>query len=156
MVYDVVPTPIGDALLVADEKGALMALSYDASPPPYMRRDSDRLREAARQLSEYFGGTRTAFDLRLAPQGTSFQRKVWDALLAIPHGETRSYGDLARVLGQPGGAQAVGAANGANPIAVVIPCHRVVGADGSLTGYAGGLHRKRALLDLESRQGRLL
>ena len=154
LVYDLVPTPLGDALLVGDEE-ALISLGWNASPPSGARRDADAMAEPRRQVDAYFAGDLSQFDLVLRPEGTPFQRRVWDALQNIPHGETRTYGDLARTVGQPGGAQAVGAANGANPIAVVIPCHRVIGADGSLTGYAGGLHRKRALLDLESRQTRL-
>ena len=155
MLYDLAPTPLGDALLVCDDSGALTSVAFDGPPPPGARRDPAALADAARQLAAYFAGELRAFDLLLAPSGTPFQREVWDALRRIPHGETRSYGDLAAQLGQPGGAQAVGAANGANPIAVIVPCHRVIGADGSLTGYAGGLHRKRALLELESRQTRL-
>ncbi|MEM1053929.1 MAG: methylated-DNA--[protein]-cysteine S-methyltransferase [Bacteroidota bacterium] len=155
MTYAFAPTPLGDALLLANDEGALTALTFDAPPPPDARHDPGGLADAADQLRAYFAGERSVFELPLAPTGTPFQREVWDALLTIPHGETRSYGDLATAIGQPGGAQAVGAANGANPIAIVIPCHRVIGADGALTGYAGGLHRKRALLDLESRQQRL-
>lgn len=106
--------------------------------------------ETERQLAEYFSGERTAFDLPLAPRGGAFELRVWELLREIPYGETRSYGDLARELGDPSLAQAVGSANGRNPISVIVPCHRVVGADGSLTGYAGGLDRKRYLLDLEA------
>ncbi|MEL6615292.1 MAG: methylated-DNA--[protein]-cysteine S-methyltransferase [Bacteroidota bacterium] len=161
MLYSVIPTPLGD-LLALTTGDALTALAFDAEPPPEATRDDDALSEVRAQLGAYFEGSRAAFDLPLAPEAcrlgrpaTPFQRAVWDHLLTIPHGETRSYGDLARALGQPLAAQAVGAANGQNPLAIVVPCHRVVGADGSLTGYAGGLHRKRALLDLESPQGSL-
>ena len=119
--------------------GAEARLEPDAEPFPLLRR----------QLGEYFAGERTAFELPLAPAGTPFQRIVWDALLAIPYGETRSYGELAAAVGKPGAARAVGRANHDNPIGVVIPCHRVIGAGGSLTGYAGGLDRKRYLLELE-------
>lgn len=101
------------------------------------------------QLAEYARGSRTSFDLPLAPLGTDWQRRVWDALLAVPYGVTTSYGALARTLGSPNAARAVGLANGANPIAIVVPCHRVVAADGSLHGYAGGLPRKRSLLEIE-------
>lgn len=102
------------------------------------------------QLREYFAGERHEFDLPLAPAGTDFQRRVWAVLREIPYGHTTSYGQVAARLGMaPGASRAVGAANGANPIAIVVPCHRVVGADGTLTGYAGGLERKRTLLDLE-------
>jgi methylated-DNA-[protein]-cysteine S-methyltransferase len=103
-----------------------------------------------RQLGEYFAGRRRSFDLELAPRGTPFQLKVWAALREIPYGETRSYGELARGLGRPRASRAVGAANGANPIPIVIPCHRVVGCDGSLTGFGGGLAVKALLLDLEA------
>ncbi len=128
----------------ADEAAARAALGGgemdpDAAPFPLLRR----------QLAEYFAGERTAFELPLAPTGTPFQRDVWDALLAIPYGETRSYGELAAAVGKPGAARAVGRANHDNPIGVVIPCHRVIGAAGSLTGYAGGIDRKRYLLELE-------
>jgi methylated-DNA-[protein]-cysteine S-methyltransferase len=108
--------------------------------------------EAHRQLSAYFDGNLDEFDLPLAPAGTDFQRRVWHQLEQIPFGETASYGEIATRLGMPPGAsRAVGTANGSNPIAIVVPCHRVIGANGTLTGYAGGLHRKRYLLDLESR-----
>jgi methylated-DNA-[protein]-cysteine S-methyltransferase len=103
-----------------------------------------------RQLLEYFAGRRTEFDLRLSMAGTPFQESVWRALQEIPYGETISYGELARRIGRPADARAVGTANGRNPIAVVVPCHRVIGADGRLVGYGGGLERKRLLLDLEA------
>lgn len=159
MLYSVIPTPLGD-LLALSGGTALTALTFDATPPPEATRDDKAFADARTQLGVYFAGDLTRFDLPLAPEtcrsghvpATPFQREVWDQLMTIPHGETRSYGDLARAIGQPLAAQAVGAANGQNPIAVVIPCHRVIGANGSLTGYAGGLPRKRALLDLESRQ----
>lgn len=110
----------------------------------------DFLIDAARQqLTEYFAGSRRSFELPLAPVGAPFRRAVWDLLTAIPYGETRSYGQLARTLGDPGLARAVGTANGANPLSIVVPCHRVVGSDGALTGYAGGLARKRLLLEHE-------
>jgi len=108
-----------------------------------------------RQLEEYFAGERTIFDIPLAPEGAPFEREVWRALEEIPYGETVSYGEIARRVGQPTAARAVGTANGRNPIAVIVPCHRVIGADGSLTGYGGGLERKRLLLELERGQGRL-
>ncbi len=102
------------------------------------------------QLDEYFAGDRREFDLPLVPLGSEFQRRVWDGLLEIPYGETISYGELAREIGRPAAARAVGMANGQNPISIVIPCHRVIGADGALTGYAGGVERKRLLLEHES------
>ena len=108
------------------------------------------LQTVAEQLREYFDGTRHEFDVPLAPEGSDFELRVWEQLRAIPHGTTTSYGQLARQLDTPGGAQGVGQAVGHNPISVIVPCHRVVAADGSLTGYAGGLQRKRALLDLET------
>lgn len=110
------------------------------------------LREAARQLGEYFAGTRRCFDLALDFAGTEFQRQVWAALLTIPFGETRSYSDIARQIGNPSAVRAVGAANGRNPISIIAPCHRVIGASGSLTGFAGGLPAKQYLLALEGRQ----
>lgn len=114
--------------------------------------------EAARQLDEYLAGTRTTFELPLAPQGTVFEQEVWAALATIPYGQTRSYGQIAAQIGRPGwsAARAVGRANGRNPLWIVVPCHRVVGADGRLTGYAGGLEVKRALLDLEAGAASLL
>lgn len=105
--------------------------------------------EAKRQLAAYFAGQLTAFDLPLAPAGTAFQQRVWDELRRVPHGQTVSYGELARRIGQPGASRAVGLANGRNPLSIIVPCHRVVGANGKLIGYAGGMPRKEALLALE-------
>ena len=107
--------------------------------------------EAFRQLQEYFAGERRRFELPCELRGTDFQKKVWSALETIPYGQTRSYGDIARMVGSPKAVRAVGAANGKNPLWIVVPCHRVVGADGSLTGYAGGLEMKKRLLELEQR-----
>jgi len=107
------------------------------------------IREAAQQLAEYFSGRRRVFDLPLDLEGTAFQREVWEALRRIPYGETCTYGELARAIGRAGGARAAGAANGANPVAIIVPCHRVLAAGGGLGGYAGGLERKRFLLELE-------
>jgi methylated-DNA-[protein]-cysteine S-methyltransferase len=112
--------------------------------------DEQAIAAVRREVEEYCAGERTEFDIELAPQGTGFQRSVWDALLAIPYGETRSYGEVARAIGQPEAARGVGAANAANPIALIVPCHRVIGADGSLTGYGGGLPLKKALLAHEA------
>jgi methylated-DNA-[protein]-cysteine S-methyltransferase len=117
--------------------------------PPLDDPEAPPLAAAAAQLDEYFAGERRDFDLELDLRGTEFQRAVWDELLRIPYGETMSYGELARRLGRPERVRAVGAANGRNPVAIVVPCHRVIGADGSLTGYGGGLDRKRALLAVE-------
>jgi methylated-DNA-[protein]-cysteine S-methyltransferase len=152
----VVPSPIGDLTVVAED-GAVTHLLMDAAK---YRPGEDVLGEpadpddepfaaAAVQLAAYFTGALTEFDLPLAPRGDAFHQRVWALLREIPYGQTRSYGDLARALGDRNLAQAVGTANGRNPIAVVVPCHRVIGADGSLVGYAGGLARKRFLLALE-------
>jgi methylated-DNA-[protein]-cysteine S-methyltransferase len=148
-------SPVGLLTLVADGDdlvgvyfaNALLA----ADPPSGWVRDERRVRPAIAQLAEYFAGQRTRFDLPLAPRGTPFQRAVWAALLEIPFGETSSYGQLARAIGKPSASRAVGAANGRNPLSIVIPCHRVIGADGSMTGYGGEISRKRVLLDLEAR-----
>jgi methylated-DNA-[protein]-cysteine S-methyltransferase len=114
-----------------------------------LRRSPGPFAEVTRQLGEYFSGERTAFELQLALAGTAFQQRVWDELRAIPYGQTISYGALARRIGQPTASRAVGLANGKNPVAIIVPCHRVVGADGSLAGYGGGLDRKRFLIALE-------
>ena len=129
------------------EEGFLTEIAFGGLPEE--GGDDPLLDRTQRQLAEYFAGTRREFDLPLNPHGTPFQRKVWDALRQIPYGETRSYGDIARAVGSPKGFRAVGMANHVNPIPVVIPCHRVVGSKGALTGYAGGLNIKSALLELE-------
>ena len=146
-------TPIGDLILAASADG-LTHVAHPGHSHADERGDgsaaASRIVEtAADQLREYFAGTRTSFDVPLAPTGTVFRRSVWDALMGIPFGETTTYGELAARLGRPTASRAVGAANGANPISVIVPCHRVIGADGSLTGYAGGIGAKRLLLDLE-------
>jgi methylated-DNA-[protein]-cysteine S-methyltransferase len=148
--YTTIDSPIGELLLTAED-GALTGLSmspFDIHPD--WRHDPDALSEAATQLEEYFAGERTSFELDLAPAGTEFQQRVWAMLVDIPFGETTTYGTLADRLGNPRTVRAVGLANGRNPIAVIIPCHRVIGADGSLVGFGGGLERKRALLDHET------
>jgi methylated-DNA-[protein]-cysteine S-methyltransferase len=133
------------------------ALSADGQGPEAGSTDSAVLAAAASQLRAYFAGELTSFDLPLGPEGTPFQQKVWAALREIPYGVTASYGELAERIGQRSASRAVGLANGRNPIAIVVPCHRVIGSDGSLTGYGGGLDRKRFLLDLERRvSGQLL
>ena len=151
--FATVPSPVGPLTLVGDGDD-LIGLFFDgdanATPRPAWIRDDRRLRPAASQLREYFAGKRTRFDLRLAPRGTAFQKAVWAALLRIPFGETASYGDIARAIGKPVAVRAVGAAVGRNPVSILVPCHRVIGSDGSLTGYAGGIDRKVALLRLES------
>ncbi|WP_245941613.1 methylated-DNA--[protein]-cysteine S-methyltransferase [Vallicoccus soli] len=152
----VLPSPVGDLLVAAGDDGLRAVLFTPHRHPPADRgtwRSDDAhpvLRTASEQLAAYFAGDLRAFDLPLAPRGSAFQLRVWEALRSIPYGGTASYGDLARRLGAPGAARAVGLANGRNPLSIVVPCHRVVGARGTLTGYAGGLERKRALLDLEA------
>ena len=142
-------SPVGRLRLVAGPRG-LAFVGVVAEPPDAAWTRSDaRLQDARAQLAEYFAGTRRAFDLPLAPEGSEFDRATWDQLRRIPHGETISYGELARRVGRPGAARAVGGANGRNPIAIVIPCHRVIASDGTLGGYAGGLPMKRRLLEIE-------
>ena len=126
-----------------------------ASPAPGASADRAAFASVLAQLGEYFAGARRTFDVPLDLRGSEFQRAFWAALLEIPYGETASYGEIARRVGRPGKARAVGRANGSNPIAVIVPCHRVIGADGTLTGYGGGLERKRLLLDLESGRAQL-
>jgi methylated-DNA-[protein]-cysteine S-methyltransferase len=152
------PTPVGPLTLVAEGEALVAILMEDQRHHPgeltYGRpagADDPLLERAAAQLEEYFAGERTAFDLPLAAEGTEFQRRVWAELQRIPYGETATYGELARRLGRPTGSRAVGLANGRNPLGIVVPCHRVVGSSGDLTGYGGGLPRKRLLLDLEAR-----
>jgi methylated-DNA-[protein]-cysteine S-methyltransferase len=153
------PSPLGPMLLVADARGEALAGIY-LDRQKYFPDDAGAwsdapglplFRKAMAQLDEYFAGTRTAFDLPLAPEGTAFQRAVWTAIGAVPFGATISYGELARRCGRPSAVRAAGAATGRNPLTIVIPCHRIVGSSGALTGYAGGLERKRALLALEAR-----
>jgi methylated-DNA-[protein]-cysteine S-methyltransferase len=152
-------SPIGPLTLYANEKG-LSGLHFEGSRPPASgeraEEDRGRFKRAIQQLDEYFAGEREIFDLPLALAGTPFQLSVWQALRTIPFGETWSYGELAKTIGNPKGMRAVGLANGRNPIAVIVPCHRVIGADGSLTGFGGGLPRKRFLLELEKRDFRLV
>jgi methylated-DNA-[protein]-cysteine S-methyltransferase len=147
-LYDTVDSPLGELLLAGDGE-TLTALHMDGSPSPGWRRDPEPFRQAAEQLGAYFAGELREFDLPLAPHGTPFQQRVWATLREIPYGTTISYAELA-AAGGPGAARAAGAANGRNPLAIVIPCHRVVGASGTLTGYGGGLARKRLLLDHEA------
>ncbi|MGI5936406.1 MAG: methylated-DNA--[protein]-cysteine S-methyltransferase [Oscillospiraceae bacterium] len=138
-------SPLGP-LTITEENGQITSLSFGAS------RDSEPtplLLEAKIQLEEYFAGKRREFRLPLAPKGTEFQQRVWKALLAIPYGETRSYGEIARDIGNPRASRAVGMANNRNPIAIIIPCHRVIGSTGRLVGYGGGLDKKEFLLNIE-------
>ena len=153
--YDYYESPHGRMLLVASGEG-LSGVYFDHQK--YLpqvegwRRDARHapLRQAKQELSEYFGGERKRFETALAPEGTSFQRSVWKAISSVGFGDTITYAELARRAGFPGSARATGAATGRNPIGIIVPCHRIVGSNGSLTGYAGGLDRKRALLALES------
>ncbi len=148
-------SPVGELTLIASDAG-LVAVLWENDDPARVRlgevqdrADHPLLARTAAQLAEYFAGERRAFDLPLDFRGTDFQKSVWAQLLTIPFGETRSYGELARALGNPTASRAVGAANGRNPISIITPCHRVVGASGSLTGFAGGLETKAFLLKLE-------
>ena len=149
---DEITTPIGSLSLVVDGLGRLVAIEFPGRPV-VAEPSRTRCGQAKRQLAEYFRGERQDFDLSLAPRGTAFQQQVWSALRGIPYGETISYGDLAARIGKPAAQRAVGSANGANPIPIVIPCHRVIASNGTLGGYAGGLGMKRQLLELEGALG---
>jgi methylated-DNA-[protein]-cysteine S-methyltransferase len=157
MLYSILSTPIGPVMLTGDTH-ALTGLHLPNRHPATdgLLRDDKRFADESRQLAEYFAGTRRSFDVPLRLAGGAFQRRVWDELERIPYGETASYGEIARRLGAPTASRAVGAANGRNPIAIVVPCHRVIGASGSLTGYGGGPECKRALLDLEAGRAALV
>jgi len=154
----VIDSTVGPLTLVAQD-GAIVGLYMDLQRhrpdddelgvPDRLGREAEQFKAAADQLDAYFAGALTRFTLPLAPRGSQFQQRVWVALQDIPYGETESYGELADRIGSPGAARAVGLANGKNPIGIVIPCHRVVGSNGNLTGYGGGLDRKKQLLDLE-------
>lgn len=152
--YTVFPSPVGKLALLGD--GVALTGCYfteaghPGDPTDGLDRDDQAFAEVERQLGEYFAGERTEFDLELAPSGTEFQLRVWAQLREIPYGATCSYGDVAHAIGATNGFRAVGLANGRNPISIIVPCHRVIGANGSLTGYGGGMDRKRFLLDLES------
>jgi len=154
MLYTTFDSPLGELLLSGDGHalhGLYMQEGRTAiAVHPDWQEDDGAFADARGQLDEYFDGRRTDFDLPLAMEGSSFQRRVWRALQDIPYGETISYGEQARRLGPPATPRNVGATNGRNPISIIVPCHRVVGSDGSLTGYGGGLERKRLLLDLEA------
>jgi len=154
--YDLYESPQGQMLLVADGEG-LSGVYFDGQKylprvDPDWRRDARHapLQQVKRELAEYFGGERKRFETALAPEGTPFQQAVWKAISAVGFGKTITYSELALHAGFPGSARAAGAATGRNPIGIIVPCHRIVGSNGSLTGYAGGLERKRALLALES------
>lgn len=150
MFHEYLESPIGSLLLVADEGGltyiGLPKHGHAQAAPEDSRHAPAKLRATRHQFEEYFSGVRHAFDLSLHPHGTPFQLEVWGALLAIPYGETTSYAAIAQRIGRSNAVRAVGAANGANPLSIVVPCHRVIGSDGDLTGYGGGLPAKRWLL----------
>jgi len=155
LYYDVYESPQGRMLIVADDE-ALSGVyfegqKYHPALASDWRHDAQHapLRQATRELGEYFAGGRQHFEVPLSPEGTAFQRAVWQAIAAVPFGSTISYVELARRAGRPGSARAAGTATGRNPLSVIVPCHRILGSDGSLTGYAGGLDRKRALLTHE-------
>jgi len=153
-------SPLGPLLLVSDST-ALTQINFPShghptQAKPEWQKDEQPLREVIRQLHAYFSAELESFDVELAPDGTPFQQRVWKELLEIPYGETISYGELARRIGNPNASRAVGLANGSNPIPIIIPCHRVIGSNGKLTGYGGGLPIKERLLALEKRQLRLL
>lgn len=155
--YATIDSPIGPLLLVADDHG-LRRLGFQTGPHPLCpdpewNRVEHLPGEAEVQLTEYFAGRRQRFEVPLAPRGTAFQQAVWTALREIPYGTTVAYGELARRLGRPGAARAVGAANAANPVPILIPCHRVIGSRGKLTGFGGGLAIKESLLALERQHG---
>lgn len=158
MIYTTIGSPVGE-LLLAGEGSRLSVLSFlvagsrrPVTPSSAWVRDEDAFAPVRQQLREYFAGHRRSFDLELDLRGTDWELEVWQALTRIPYGETRAYGEIARELCTVKAARAVGLANGRNPVAIIVPCHRVVGADGRLTGFGGGLDRKRSLLDLEAGQ----
>ena len=154
MIYTIIDSPLGELLLAGDGRALHRLDMREGRRPVHIgggwRREHGAFAEVAAQLSEYFDRGRREFDIPLALEGNPFELRVWRALREIPYGETASYGQIATRIGEPAAARAVGLANGRNPIAVIVPCHRVIGADGSLTGYGGGLERKRLLLELEA------
>jgi methylated-DNA-[protein]-cysteine S-methyltransferase len=161
LAYKTMESPVGQLKLVASNAG-LVAVLWQNDRPSRVRLgelvEDDQhpiLLKAERQLAEYFAGKRKEFEVPLDMRGTSFQKNVWEALLAIPFGETRSYGQLAKQLGNPNGTRAVGAANGRNPLSIIVPCHRVIGSTGKLTGFGGGLETKAHLLNLEEKGSNL-
>lgn len=158
LVYKMIDSPVGQLKLVASDEGLVAVLWENDNPQRVplgelvQRNSHPILIKAERQLSQYFARQRKGFSIPLDIRGTSFQREVWEALLAIPFGETRGYGELARQLGNPRASRAVGAANGRNPLSIIVPCHRVVGSTGKLTGFAGGLEAKSYLIALEQKK----
>ncbi|HWA08891.1 MAG TPA: methylated-DNA--[protein]-cysteine S-methyltransferase [Opitutaceae bacterium] len=161
--YDTFPTPAGEFSVAVDEDGAIVATAFGGLPELRGRfsadklvRDPSRTADVRKQVGEYFAGQRRDFHLKISAQGTPFQQSVWSALQRIPHGQTRSYGSLAAELGRPGASRAVGRANATNPVCLIVPCHRVIGSDGSLTGFAFGEDIKRQLLEHEGARARAL
>jgi methylated-DNA-[protein]-cysteine S-methyltransferase len=157
--FRTVDSPVGPVTLAGIDHRLMHLVMVDQTYEPSFsgwQRDDSAFSDAVEQLESYFAGERREFDLELELVGTSFQRLVWQALLTIPYGETRSYGQIAEQIGSPNAFRAVGLANGHNPIGIIVPCHRVIGANGSLTGYGGGLDRKRILLELERAQEPML
>jgi O-6-methylguanine DNA methyltransferase len=164
LFYTKTNTPFGPLIVVSSDKGVVRVALPDESgrdrmdeikrefPGSEFREDAQKNREAVHQLEEYFSGTRTSFDLPLDLQGTDFQKKVWKAMLKVPYGRTRSYGEIARDIGSPKASRAVGGSCGKNNIAIVIPCHRIIGSSGSMTGFGGGIPLKEKLLNLEKKK----
>ena len=154
MNYSYIQTPVGLLLATGTAEGiasiSFMKNGHPASPAAECKRNDAIFDDLRKQVGAYFGGQLRSFDLPLDPRGTPFQRDVWAALLSIPYGATRTYSDIALAVGRPSAFRAVGAANGANPLPIVVPCHRVIGANGSLTGFGGGMKVKKSLLELES------
>jgi methylated-DNA-[protein]-cysteine S-methyltransferase len=154
MRYTYADSPLGDLLFIGDHGGLtgmyMQTTRYPVNVGRDWVRDDKSFADVRQQMDEYFAGTRQDFDLQLNARGSGFQKRVWAALVKIPYGETASYGQIAAQLGSPDAARAVGLANGQNPISIIVPCHRVIGADGSLTGYGGGLPAKQFLLSLEA------
>ena len=148
-IFTILDSPIGPLSVAKNERGEVTEIHFAAKTKNDWRRDDSAFDDVATQLREYFAGKRRAFDLPLAPSGTPFQLSVWNVLRKIPYGRTLSYLDVANAIGKPAACRAVGAANGANPLPIVVPCHRVIGANGSLTGFGGGIDVKRRLLALE-------
>jgi methylated-DNA-[protein]-cysteine S-methyltransferase len=148
-VYDTKIGKIG----ITESGGNITGVYFDYTtiPEDFVREETSLLEKASKQLNEYLDGKRTVFDLPLKPEGTAFEKSCWNALLAIPYGETRTYGEQAKAVGNPKASRAVGRANSMNPISIFIPCHRVIGANGSLTGFGGGLDMKKTLLELEKK-----
>lgn len=151
MYFTTLKSPIDELLLTSDGENLTGLQMTPWKPDPEWVRDEGPFKDVAAQLKAYFAGELHEFKVSRKPKGTEFQLRVWEALTTIPYGETRSYGEIARQIGNPKAVRAVGRANGANPIAVIVPCHRVIGANGTLTGFGGGLDRKEKLLDLERR-----